>query len=140
MNSESSIEKTTAAESELPNRRLLLISAFQIRFLPRTHPLQQESGRQLGALRQGGKPNPYKKGSGAVPMAPASDLDRSHNSRCDCFLHTLDAHGTSLTARLRFNKAEGDMPDVRDELINSSISTFVCGSSGNAIRGGEPAA
>jgi hypothetical protein len=52
-------------------------------------------------------------------MAPASDPDRSHNSRsidaADHFLHTLDAQGTSLTARLRFNKAEGDTPDIRDE-------------------------
>jgi hypothetical protein len=120
---------------------------IQIRFLPRTHPLQQESGRQLGALRQGGKtdkPNPYKKARVLFPrlrhriwidhiIPEAIDL-------ADHVLHALDAQGTSLTARLRFNKAEGDTPDVRDEVINSSISGFVCGSSGNAIRSGEPAA
>jgi hypothetical protein len=43
------------------------------------------------------------------------------------FVYSLDAHGTSLTARLRFDKAEGDTPDVREEVINASISSFVCG-------------
>jgi hypothetical protein len=42
-------------------------------------------------------------------MAPASDLDRSHNSRSiDAADHFLHALGASLTAGLRFNKAEGD--------------------------------
>jgi hypothetical protein len=74
-------------------------------------------------------------------MAPASDLDRSHNSRsidaADHFLDTLDAQGTSLTARLRFNKAEGDTPDVRDESNQLIDFRLRLRSSANAIRSGE---
>jgi hypothetical protein len=75
-------------------------------------------------------------------MAPASDLDRSHNSRsidaADHFLHTLDAQGTSLTARLRFNEAGRALRRTSGtKVISSSISGFVCGSSANAIRSGD---
>jgi hypothetical protein len=116
---------------------------IHIRFLPRTHPFQQESGRQLGALRQSGKigkSNPYKKARMLFPLIWIDHIIPEAIDLADHVLHALDAQGTSLTARLRFNKAEGDTPDVRDEVINSSISGFVCGSSGNAIRSGEPAA